>query len=272
MVEQNIASALILEDDSDWDLRIKDQMQQFANASRLLLQPQARSNTETSLFLDATNPRTSVEDQPHDYTLDDGPVIAPVTSPYGDLDMWDILWLGHCGSRFPTPENRKVPLGRVTYSDETVPEPQHVGIQFGTNELTELYPPHTRAVHRVEANVCTLGYGITLPGARRLLYELSVKRISSSTDIMISWFCEGRDGRKMATCLSVQPQLFNHHRPIGSKAGQSDIVSHPDERNEVAFSRNIRWSTRINFPKLVDGEEDWVDTYPDGAEPVDYGF
>lgn len=39
MIEQRISLALILEDDADWDIRIKRQMRDFAKASRLLVQP-----------------------------------------------------------------------------------------------------------------------------------------------------------------------------------------------------------------------------------------
>ncbi|KAJ5648912.1 uncharacterized protein N7484_002635 [Penicillium longicatenatum] len=61
IVEQGLGSGLIVEDDADWDLNIKTQLQSFALAVRGL---QGTRNTKTS-------------------------------SPYGD--DWDILWLGHCG-------------------------------------------------------------------------------------------------------------------------------------------------------------------------------
>ncbi|KAF2180364.1 glycosyltransferase family 25 protein [Zopfia rhizophila CBS 207.26] len=39
IVEENITSALILEDDADWDLCIKSQIQGFAKAAQVLVQP-----------------------------------------------------------------------------------------------------------------------------------------------------------------------------------------------------------------------------------------
>jgi hypothetical protein len=39
MVATGMGSALIMEDDTDWDIRIKPQLESFARASRLLLQP-----------------------------------------------------------------------------------------------------------------------------------------------------------------------------------------------------------------------------------------
>ena len=54
MIEQNITSALILEDDADWDIRIKHQMRAFAKASRLRVQPLSGTSDR---FLDPTHPQ-----------------------------------------------------------------------------------------------------------------------------------------------------------------------------------------------------------------------
>ncbi len=147
IVEQNITTALIFEDDTDWDIRIKSQMQNFARASRLLTQPRIGT---TDHFLDPTFPRPtedSHEIQEFDITTDS--TMTPTTSPYGDLDRWDLLWLGHCGNKFPPAKNKKTPLGRaVIYDDETVPEKQRIDPQFGDKQLVQQYPEHTRVVAR----------------------------------------------------------------------------------------------------------------------------
>ena len=51
MIEQNLGSALILEDDADWDVRIKTQMRDWALSARQLVQP-LKSDAEQ--FLDPT--------------------------------------------------------------------------------------------------------------------------------------------------------------------------------------------------------------------------
>ena len=61
IVENDLSSALILEDDVDWDIRLKDQLADFARGSRYLL-----NITES----------------------------AKTHSPYGD--GWDVLWVGLC--------------------------------------------------------------------------------------------------------------------------------------------------------------------------------
>ena len=218
-------------------------------------------------FLDPTHPQPQENQRPQDFDIRKDVTGEPSTSPYGDIDRWDIFWLGHCGSRFPRASDRNVPLGRaVIYDDETVPEPQHVMMQFGDSELIQNYPAHTRVISRAWMNTCTIGYAISLPGARRLLYELSVSKMTGPTDIMFRSVCHGSEGRPVQICLTVQPQLFQHHRPAGNKSSFSDISNHGTDYNEQAFTRNVRWSTRVNFRKLVDGSTDYIDQFKDGGE------
>ena len=239
-------------------------MQDFARASRLLIQPLPNS---TDQFLDPSYPHPTEGQKPQDFIVGEEVTSTSSGSPYGDLDRWDLLWLGHCGGRFPQPGDKNTPLGRaVILDDETVPEPQHIGIQMGNNALVNQYPPHTRVVHRTWGTVCTLAYGISKAGAQRFFYEMAVRRKDSSADLMFRRVCDGLVDRKQRTCLTVQPQLFNHHRPIANKETFSDITHHGNKLNEVAFTRNIRWSARLNFPKLLDNETDYIDLFKDGEE------
>ncbi|KAK3722967.1 hypothetical protein LTR37_002112 [Vermiconidia calcicola] len=254
IVEQNLASAFVLEDDVDWDIRVKSQMQDFAKASRLLLQPLPGT---TDRFLDPSYPSPSPGQKPQDFDITKEVTQLPSSSPYGDLKYWDFLWVGHCGTQFPRASDKNTPLGRAIISnDETVPEPQNIS---DNPEMTKQYQAHTRVVSRAHGNVCTLAYGVSQAGARRFLYELGVNKMDKATDIMFQSVCDGSNGRRQGRCLTVQPQLFNHHRPVGSKSTFSDIQNHGNEYNEVAYTRNVRWSTRVNFPKLVNGETDYID-------------
>lgn len=126
-------------------------------------------------------------------------------------------------------------------------------------------------VSRARVSTCTLAYGVSQPGARRLLHELGLRKVSGSTDMMFRAWCDGVDGRATGTCFTVQPQLFQHHRAVGRKAAYSDISDHGEGWNERAFSMNIRWSARLNLPKLVAGEEDWVDLFKDGEPKTGLG-
>ena len=239
-------------------------MSDFAKASRLLLQPLSEPDSAEQ-FLDPSHPQPQEDQKPQDFDIMKDSTDEPSTSPYGDIHRWDLLWLGHCGTVFPHASDQKVPIGRaVIHDDETVPEHQHVEMQFGNSELVDTYPHHTRVVSRAWATTCTLGYGISLPGARRALYELGLNKMDGPTDIMYRSICQGTEGRATRTCLSVQPQLFQHYRAAGSKSSYSDINDNADELNEQGFTRNVRWSTRINLPKLVDGSTDYIDQFKDG--------
>jgi hypothetical protein len=266
MVGQNITSALVMEDDIDWDIRIKSQMRNFARASRLLVQPLAHT---TDRYLDSSHPQPTKNQRYTDFNVNEHATSDPVDSPYGDLARWDLLWLGHCGCRFPRASDSNVPLGRaVIPDDQTVPEHQHLDMEYGNDELLRQYPAHTRVVSRARVNTCSLAYGISQPGARRFLYELGIHKMSDTNDMMFRYVCDGVDGRQLGTCLTVQPQLFQHHRPVGLKAGFSDISDHGDGFNDQAFTRNVRWSVRLNFPKLISGATDYIDLFRDGAEKL----
>jgi hypothetical protein len=265
-VKQNISTALILEGDVDWDIRIKQQMQDFARASRMLVQPLSGSNDEG--FLDPTYPRPAPGQDPSDFIVGREKVRDPISSPYGDVDRWDVLWLGHCGAELPAAdEYGNVPLARILREDdETVAEPQHLEPEWGSDDYKTQFPPHTRVTSRTRKNVCSLAYAVTQRGARKLLYEIGLRSFTANFDLLMRHVCDGAEGRTMATCLTVQPPLFEHHRPVGPNSRVSDLAEHTGYTEE-AFTINIRWSTRVNFAKLAMGETDYIDTLKDG-EPA----
>lgn len=86
VVDEGLSSALIIEDDVDWDIRILAQMQDFAKGTR---------------------------------HLTDVPQNAKQHSPYGD--NWDVLWPGHCGGHPVVGDNRQY----VIPNDPTVPPKEH---------------------------------------------------------------------------------------------------------------------------------------------------
>ncbi|EME39463.1 glycosyltransferase family 25 protein [Dothistroma septosporum NZE10] len=257
MVEENISSALILEDDADWDLRIKTQLHTFARASRVLIQPIRDTGNQ---FLDSSYPIPSDGRGPEEFNITSNYGIEdPTSSPYGDLDRWDALWLGHCGSDFPSASDEKVPIGRVVIpNDETVPE--NVNKEFG-GEGIFAYPPRTRVVSRAWQTTCTIAYAITLPMARRILYEQGVWKITGPYDMMLRSMCHGSESRRTRTCLGVQPALFAQHKPVGNMATFSNIDEHREGINDISQTPNVVLSTRVNFAKLIEGETDYIKSF-----------
>ncbi|KAL8828218.1 MAG: hypothetical protein Q9170_006697 [Blastenia crenularia] len=80
VVESGWSSALILEDDADWDVTLKTQLQYFANCSR-----------------DLSN---AGRNESHWVTSE-----TITHNPYGD--DWDVLWVGSCANP-PAPENHRI--------------------------------------------------------------------------------------------------------------------------------------------------------------------
>ncbi|KAL8798348.1 MAG: hypothetical protein Q9182_006736 [Xanthomendoza sp. 2 TL-2023] len=80
--KQDNPSALIIEDDADWDVALKSQLETFANKTRAL----GNAGRNESLW-------TTSE--------------TPTHSPYGD--DWDLLWLGSCATPPAPPETATFP-------------------------------------------------------------------------------------------------------------------------------------------------------------------
>ncbi|KAL7626954.1 hypothetical protein AAE478_003729 [Parahypoxylon ruwenzoriense] len=260
VVRRNLSSALITEDDADWDVRIRTQLRDFALASHALTQPLAGSPAESPRYADATYPggfnNENAASAVPDFAFDGLPAtVAPAESPYGD--HWDVLWLGHCGMHFPFPDGKVIPKGRVARAgDRTVPQQQHLWTISDPDDLKEQYANHTRVVHHVQDGVCSLAYA--------LLYELGTKDVNAAFDIQLRWFCEGtgRPNRGYHNCLTAQPSLFQIHLPAGPKKSNSDIADH-GEGFQDEKTRVLRYSVRLNAEALMEGRSDLVDQWPD---------
>jgi hypothetical protein len=255
---------LILEDDADWDVRIKDQLYDFALTSNGLTQP---LSSNPSKYADSTFPTPQDISSLPEYNIsyDELPSTrAPRNSPYGD--NWDILWLGHCGMVFPTTSSagaKAIPKGRVAHvQDLTVPPLDKISSALSPFDLPKQYPAHTRVTHHVSGGACSLGYAVTQAGARSLLYWLGLREIKAAMDLMLSMACDGTSGKAYHTCLTVQPPLFNHYRAVGKPNFESEISSHGDEYREKAWADNMQWSVRMNFEGLIKGQSTFVDQYP----------
>ncbi|PSN72696.1 hypothetical protein BS50DRAFT_482410 [Corynespora cassiicola Philippines] len=226
IVQQNLSTALIFEDDVDWDVRIRPNLQRFALASRFLAENheilsssanykiENRPNPETpETSFHILNENGITERLP---TLPLSSVSQPSpqhphhkpnteqSSPYGDPSQWDILWLGHCGAGFPRSSNLHS-ISEITPStvilthdhDDTVPAPKHLKahpFQGALDPLAAAYPPHTRVYHRGSGGLlCTVGYAVSQRGARRLLHQFGIKGWNGIFDSELGRWCAGED-------------------------------------------------------------------------------
>ncbi|KAF2798796.1 glycosyltransferase family 25 protein [Melanomma pulvis-pyrius CBS 109.77] len=143
MVRENIASALVLEDDADWDVNLKSQLVEFARGTRYVLGNENKS--------------------PH--------------SPYGD--GWDALWVGHCGCRNREQEDQRY---WVIRDDPTAVPQTHWGFPRRQPNTTpaSLNGTFNRWVYQPTRGLCTWGYAFSLEGARRFLRDQAEVRALAS--------------------------------------------------------------------------------------------
>ncbi|KAK8017041.1 hypothetical protein PG993_015230 [Apiospora rasikravindrae] len=270
MVEENISTALILEDDADWDVRLKQQLMDIADGARLLTgmakqEPLFQTNNLPAPAADATS-SVSSQQLPH----------SRPHSPYGD--DWDILWLGHCGETFPEriPGHEVVDLASARYTYYAMRDDETIWIGGDLNR-----EPGTRWVHFSGGPTCSAGYALSQAGARKVLHALSVGgTLIAQLDNAMADLCRdhtpwdaararpadtatahvngapppGYAGARMR-CLSVTPAVISQHKPRGRRAAESDIeaVENGHEIREKGESPNLVWSARLNVQNLILG-------------------
>ncbi|KAK5071940.1 hypothetical protein LTS08_000964 [Lithohypha guttulata] len=243
VVQENLASALVLEDDVDWDVRLLTQLKDFAVMSSAILNSSVTDSTKMRF---ENIERRSASEQ---------------ISPYGD--NWDVLFLGNCGVDIDTQKPHVVHA-----HDNTVPDLQHLKIYGDPNGLRlNPYPSHARLAGHAIEQTCTYAYAVTQKAARRILLDLGLERLDRPIDHMLRDWCEGKFAEQgpPRTCIGVLPTLFDSYRREGAGEADSDIdgdKAHIGFR-EKAHTLNIRKSTRMNLRKLMDGEAP-EDQYPDG--------
>ncbi|KAI0881917.1 glycosyltransferase family 25 protein [Annulohypoxylon maeteangense] len=264
IVRRNLSSALIMEDDADWDIRIRSQLHDLALATHALTQPLL---SPPDSFADPTYPNGTFG-PPSLPDLDFASLPrtqAPTTSPYGDA--WDVLWAGHCGMAFPFANNRALPKLRITHTpDPTVPQRQHLAPTI--SGLEHMYPSHTRVYHHVQDPCCSLAYAVSRSGARKILRQVGLKDVNQPFDLQLKSFCEGGgspDRGGPYTCVTAQPGFFAIHRAKGGRGANSDITDIGGDGGGVqeGETRGVRWSVRMNLDGLIRDGGEVVDLYPD---------
>ena len=301
IVERNVTSALITEDDVDWDIRLKEQMKKFALSSQALTQPLYPEDDlryADHTFLDPSKDLIESLQPMHLVSLPK--TRPPQFSPYGD--DWDLLWLGHCAQRVPALANPRdakqraetwnIPRGHVIFEDDTTPD---VSYRHNYNDKDIMpfrsYPgksdTHTRIFHHAMDGRCATAYAVSHRGARKLLFQAGVQSREEPFDFMLQRFCgsdptsttkdyeRDRDlaeklrQRQRNICLTVQPPLFGQTKlEEATKDGDDkkgifgNLLGWGKDLDQ-ASTVNVRQSIRLNLRKLVNGETDYTDQWPD---------
>ena len=132
IMTEKIESALILESDADWDMRIKEIMAGVGEGAQQLV------------------------DWPF------GASRRPGVFPYGD--SWDVIWIGHCGCE--NHDNHRI----FSWNDSSVPS-QEDFFTFDSPPLEKQQTPGTRTVYPFTNCVCSTAYAISHAGAVKLEQE-----------------------------------------------------------------------------------------------------
>ena len=149
IVRNRLSSAIVFEDDCDWDVSYKSQMELFAAGSRYL------SNTVSSA-------------KPH--------------SPYGD--DWDLLWPGHCAIVTHKQDSRTF----IIDNDPSVPPPNH-RVVFGDKPDMSTHGNSTRIVFRAGGGVCVYAYALSFRGAQKLLHHMYTRESYEPFDLALEGLC-----------------------------------------------------------------------------------
>lgn len=232
-LKSGLETALILEDDIDWDIRLRTVQAPLAAAG-------ARS------------------------------IFPPASEEYywGHPDDWELMYIGHCGDYFTTldedvgvgvvhPQDL-ADLPHALMNDETLPERTNIH-PYTASLLTALgVPEKTRVVHKSVSPLCTFGYAVTRTSAKRLVEELAPvsgqqETIPHAYDVAILTACRDKGLR----CYTVNPELFHHmegqsliggldqqkYRPPVDKAGSKQVFWRGETSNIGCgfWSKDFRW-------------------------------
>ncbi|KAL3452348.1 hypothetical protein BJX65DRAFT_265973 [Aspergillus insuetus] len=241
IVHERLGSAIIMEDDADWDVSLKTQAQSFAIAVSAL--------------------------QPTDPSSDSA-------SPYGS--DWDILWLGHCGIEC----NPSQP-SYLTPNDPTIPPPHHFLPYWrgeppqhrpNTSRLTchitdgvcsLLYAVSLRGAQRILSALSVNPSHLAADIDTGAQFDVSLGRLCGSGYIK---------------CFAPYPALTGGYRPAEAKGKGSDINGDEGEVGrpfggdvEGAFSHGVLYSTLLNVERLLSGETTVKATWED-VDVVEMGL
>ena len=223
MISLNVSSALVIESDADWDMRIRSVMQRLAHGVRMLVDWPF--------------------DKPHHTN-------AAHIDPYGD--SWDILWIGHCGS------SHGGNMRMYSWNDTTVPRKGKTWTYMPA--LTEeQYVPGTRSVFQFGKTTCTIGYAVTLQAAKKLVKYF--KKVNANVDDMMSWLCtEKQDLVCLAVWPQIMTAADTKSNIDHDK--KDDISEKADDATYIINAGpGLQYSARRNARRVIDEgarRADWI--------------
>jgi hypothetical protein len=174
MIDNNIQTALIIEDDVDWDENIKEIM---------------------SLFNHQLQHNNTLRPHPQQRKCD-------ATQMYGC--NWDLHFVGQC-QYGPHPTDRR----HIEYHDPHVPVLSSFEDNFRA-ELSEFWnktlaESAVRIISPTYSPLCTMGYAMSLRGAKRSLYQIGGFQPAVEHGIDLEFISHHKEGRLRGYTMSPPP-------------------------------------------------------------------
>ncbi len=176
------------------------------------------------------------------------PLITNPRSPYGP--RWDFLWLGHCGADADLCDGRRYVIPNDPTVEPSIVRSDYAAPDTSAWESASLPDPQTRIVMSQSDGVCTTAYAVSLDGARKGLYHLSIQPYNAPVDLGYGDMC--RDKKSGFTCIAPYPSLIGVHRPAGNASRWSDIANHQGE-SQNAHSERVVFSYQMNLSRILMG-------------------
>ena len=225
IVNESISTAVILESDADWDLRIRDTLPGVAKGVKRVM------------------------DFP--FSEDDGDgAPSSQAGPYGD--HWDVIWLGHCAALGPYE-------GRVYQFNDSATVPKRFEYNILGVEPPDPYirPHNLRLVYEAKYALCTYGYAVTLEGARKL--RKAGQESSFSWDIRLTNLCQDDPSNR---CAIVYPQIITaaYSKPAIMHSSELEPPSTNSFNKGPTPGPAIQMSARRNSHLVAQGvpRADWI--------------
>lgn len=216
-------TVLILEDDADFSVEIKEQM------AALSLALWANSEIES----DAVESEAIESAAARNYRWRADPYLK---------DAWDVFWLGHYGVEYADHTEM------IRYDDPNALPWGQVVSEFNTYYYDQGQLNQTQQqILRPVAPMSSYALAYTRSHAKRLVVQLREDH-AQHIDTTLHVYCKDLTQR----CVAPVPELFHHHHVAGQKrlddAGVLTDGKHDLDwwRDSHKYSYNIRWSARCN--------------------------
>ena len=261
-VDSGMDTALILEDDVDWDIELRTkQLPRLAQSFRTHLQNQTQQSR--------TMPET--------------------THPWGNTSAWDLIHIGHAGDFGVNVEASAAPkdvsrgpeylaaMQHTVYRDDTLPQDRDMHPLMQAY-LRSLGIPHNhRVIQEPRRNLNSWAYAVTRDAALQML-DAAKSHIESNNpfDVFLMRSCLGTDSfddfkhEPYLRCWLLNPQLFHHQFYMSDSlimGGDSDLAAidaagydQAKERGEVpnvrCGARSGAFNWKIGIQLDIFGEEE----------------